>query len=336
MKLNCNTGAPTGVPTSVPADVPTSAPADVPTSAPADVPTSAPADVPTSAPADVPTSVPADVPAGASNPSDVAAASQPGVEGGQVQGGAPEPTLNTTPPENASLSSAAPRGYEISSSVSQASDSGNYVNGEPDAGTSGSSGTPRYVTVEELNKANPDASTDGFCLKAEFKEECRTNAQAVAAINKAIDKYKITRRGEVVAATAYMLLESGNWGYNINHWPGRAGQGTRTMMMFPFIAQYAEYLHSDEYAKIATGSIETASNETMNAVRQLVLNDEDSFAAGFWLMKVPYKDYFGNEDKLRDGNEEDFKNYILNAVKAGAYGDDRAKIWKAVNEAFTK
>ncbi|KAJ2788483.1 hypothetical protein H4R20_007371, partial [Coemansia guatemalensis] len=91
---------------------------------------------------------------------------------------------------------------------------------------------------------NPDAASDTYCEEFErtsgIKGECVSNSEALEPINKAIRKFGVIKRSEIVATLAWMLKESEGWKYNINHFPGNAGQGTRTIMMWEFVNKYAQ------------------------------------------------------------------------------------------------
>ncbi|KAJ2038323.1 hypothetical protein GGI03_005152 [Coemansia sp. RSA 2337] len=185
------------------------------------------------------------------------------------------------------------------------------------------------LTQKQLNLAIPVRAASDSCASVGTPAECVTNDKALAAINSALVKYGITKRGEAVAVIALMAYESGNWQYNTNHFPGRPGQGTRAMLMFNFVESYAKALHPEEAAKALAGGI---TDESMNSVRALVLNDNDSFGSGFWYLVTNAAAYH-NTGKLRDGNLEDFKDYVLTGVGAG-WDSDRQTIWETVNSAI--
>ncbi|KAJ1641569.1 eukaryotic translation initiation factor 2-alpha kinase, partial [Coemansia asiatica] len=46
----------------------------------------------------------------------------------------------------------------------------------------------------------------------------------------------------------------------------------------------------------------------------LVLNPEDSFGSGFWYLVEKALSFHGDENKLRDGNLDDFKDYVQNGI----------------------
>ncbi|KAJ2849727.1 hypothetical protein IWW36_002419 [Coemansia brasiliensis] len=191
-------------------------------------------------------------------------------------------------------------------------------------------GTLSQVTTAQLDKAIPKRAGPSGCASATEQAECATNEVAAAAITNAISKYGVKRRGEVVALIALMAYESADWEYNINHFPGRPGQGTRAMLMYNFISTYAQSLYPN---KVTATEASSQSTQVMNSVRELVLNDNDSFAAAFWYLTTVAKDYHGDESRLRSGNIDDFKAYIENGVHT-AWDEQRGNVWKAVDAAL--
>ncbi|KAJ2004395.1 hypothetical protein GGI04_001303 [Coemansia thaxteri] len=192
----------------------------------------------------------------------------------------------------------------------------------------GAAGTT--ITLDQLNKAMPVRSSDGSCASVSYPSECAPNSRAVAAINAAIAKYGVTQRGEIVALVSLMAYESANWAYNINHFPGRPGQGTRAMLMYNFIEKYAQSLYPAEAAQVLAGG---SSTDAQNNVRALVLNDNDSFGSAFWYLATQASSYHNSAAKLRSSNAEDFKDYIVNGVGAG-WDNDRQATWESVNAAL--
>ncbi|KAJ2770010.1 hypothetical protein IWQ56_002331 [Coemansia nantahalensis] len=192
------------------------------------------------------------------------------------------------------------------------------------------------VTLDQLNKAVPDAAADNYCSLNDRPKSCVNNKIAVDAINKAMTKYQIKRRGEAVAVIATMALESGYWQYNMNDTPGRPGQGTRAMLMYNFVYEYAKYLFPDavkaEWKGLEFGTAE--NNKTMNDVAAMVIADEPtSFGAGFWYLSKSTTGFYNNDAALRDGNVDDFKGYLVDGIHTTA-AEERITIWNKFNEAL--
>ncbi|KAJ2144779.1 hypothetical protein IW142_002949 [Coemansia sp. RSA 564] len=185
------------------------------------------------------------------------------------------------------------------------------------------------ITASQLDAAVPAGKGSGKCT-ADNSDGCANNEQALVALNNAAQKYGVTERGEVVAMIALMAFESGSWQYNVNEFPGRAGQGTKAMFMYPFIYKYAKALYPDK----VQDAWESATDDlTMNNVRAMVLGDDDSFGSAFWYLTTQAPEYH-NTGKLKDGDLASFKEYCTSAVGAG-WDDDRQKGWEAVNSALS-
>ncbi|KAJ3989487.1 hypothetical protein F5890DRAFT_1185923 [Lentinula detonsa] len=108
---------------------------------------------------------------------------------------------------------------------------------------------------------------------SESLDECRTAAQALPFVNKGFSDYNITSVGEKAALLSLMSFESGGFQFNINHFPGNPGQGTRNLMEFP--------AGPTSYASLSSLP-NTLSNQTKNAIRAVVLGDGLSFASAMW------------------------------------------------------
>ncbi|KAJ2632980.1 hypothetical protein H4R22_000837 [Coemansia sp. RSA 1290] len=191
-----------------------------------------------------------------------------------------------------------------------------------------SSGTSVYqLTEAKLDAAVPKAKGQGLCENPS-DTSCANNKRALVALNNAAKTYGITERNEMVAIVSLMAFESGSWQYNTNLYPGRPGQGTKAMLMYDFVYEYAKELYPD---KVQDSWAKTDSNSTKNQVRELVLNDNDSFGSGFWYLAKKAPAYH-NTQKL-DGNLDSFKQYCETAVGA-SWDDARGQMWETVNSAL--
>ncbi|KAJ2830478.1 hypothetical protein IWW50_000264 [Coemansia erecta] len=195
----------------------------------------------------------------------------------------------------------------------------------PDTGASGGF----QLTASQLDGAVPAGMGAGACTDSS-DTNCANNARALVSLNKAAAKYGVTARGEVVAMIALMAFESESWHYNINISANQAGQGTKAMLMYPFIYKYAKSLYPDA----VEDAWESATDaETMNKVRAMVLNDDDSFGSAFWYL-TSQQPAFHNTGKIKDGDVDSFKEYCVSGVQAG-WTDNRAKLWETVNKALS-
>ncbi|KAJ1920444.1 hypothetical protein H4219_001281 [Mycoemilia scoparia] len=167
---------------------------------------------------------------------------------------------------------------------------------------------------------------------AELKDECSTFETAAANINISFEKYKITTRGEMIAIVALMASESGSFVFNRNHYPepGRPGQGTKAMMMYPSIYKYANSLYPEEVEKLsATES--TTDTKVMNDVLGLVLNDKDTFGSAAWYMSTEANEYL--QKNPLDGKQSSYQKYTTEAVGA-SWDESRGVIWNELNKAL--
>ena len=98
-------------------------------------------------------------------------------------------------------------------------------------------GTPVSTLDEsQLVSIAPKSSS---CANAPFPSECRTAAQALGPILASFTTYNITTPGEQAALLSTMAFESDDFQYQINHFPGTPGQGTRNMQSPAYNLKYA-------------------------------------------------------------------------------------------------
>lgn len=141
--------------------------------------------------------------------------------------------------------------------------------------------TSTCLTAEEIIAVDPKTAS---CVGAVPLDECADASRAAVAINKSFQTYSINSTGEKAALLAYMMYESGSFKYNRNHYPepGRPGQGTRMMAMYPYVKLYAtSVLGEDAVAKAEA----VGGDDGMNAVLALVnSDDEKSFGSAAWFL----------------------------------------------------
>lgn len=93
------------------------------------------------------------------------------------------------------------------------------------------------LNVSQLVSIAPKSSS---CANAPFPSECRTAAQAVGPISASFITYGVTTPGEQAAILSTMAFESDDFQYQINHFPGTPGQGTRNMQSPAYNLKYAQ------------------------------------------------------------------------------------------------
>ncbi|KAF9270351.1 hypothetical protein L218DRAFT_952500 [Marasmius fiardii PR-910] len=194
------------------------------------------------------------------------------------------------------------------------------------------------ITVRQLDTIINSTS----CANASFPEECRTAEQALPFVNKAFADFGIATVGEKAAILSLMSFESGGFKFNINHFPSpRPGQGTRNMMLFPFIYQYAVDAPSTSAKALELAGPDpnnpSITNDTMNAVRALVLPDELSFASASWFYKRS-----GSEKKgctgdagvvkgLQSASVDGWANYVTKCIGTTVTPDRQKSYTIALN-----
>ncbi|KAL8943976.1 MAG: hypothetical protein Q9211_000794 [Gyalolechia sp. 1 TL-2023] len=130
-------------------------------------------------------------------------------------------------------------------------------------------------TASALFAVVPKANT---CEGAPFPQECKTADEAAPAINESFRTYGITSPGEAAAVIAIMAFESGDFKYNINHFPGTPGQGTRNMQYPQFNLKYAQSIPVLKDQLVAAGSDPKA------VLALLTANGEYDFGSGAWFL----------------------------------------------------
>jgi len=188
------------------------------------------------------------------------------------------------------------------------------------------------VTAQQLLAVAPNsASCSG-------PASCRTAAQAAPLINFGFDKFGIQSKGEKAALISIMAFETGGFVFDTNQFPGRPGQGTRNLMLFPFILKYA--LETPEVAgqvgQIVPGLTENSSADVvngvppdkMNAIRALVLEDHLSFASAAWFLKTKCGPQFAAD--LSSGTQASYEAYLTGCVGTTVTADRLAGFTKAI------
>ncbi|KAF4597906.1 hypothetical protein EYR38_006298 [Pleurotus pulmonarius] len=190
------------------------------------------------------------------------------------------------------------------------------------------------ITPAQLIQIAPEMAACN--ATAPFPEECRDAKQSAPFVNQGFEDYAITSKGEKAAILSLMLFESGNFKFDINHFPGRPGQGTRNLMTFPFVHQYAVDTPSTSAQALAlapNASDPSISNDTMNAVRALVLEDRLSFASGMWFYKASGPEKIGCTgnstlvEGLKAETEQGWADYITNCIFT-TVTDERKAVWQ--------
>ncbi|KAN0110275.1 hypothetical protein V8E51_006662 [Hyaloscypha variabilis] len=178
------------------------------------------------------------------------------------------------------------------------------------------------------------APTSGSCGDAPAAGECATNVDAAPYLIKAMTDYGITSPPEIAAVLSLIAYESGDFKYNINHYPapGRPGQGTRNMQMPNYNLMYAQSIPAlaSQLSTITTAtSTSGLSDDQLNAIRALVLPDEYSFASGAWFLTTQC---VSARPAIQAGGQAGYAAY-LSCVGTSATAD-RLAYWTRANTAL--
>jgi hypothetical protein len=144
--------------------------------------------------------------------------------------------------------------------------------------------------------------------------------------------YGITSPPELAALLSVIAFETGDFKYNINHSPGRAGQGTRNMQMANYNLLYAQSISalSSNLSAIATASSTNGlSDDQLNAIRALVLLDEYSWGSAAWYLTSQCADV---RSQIQTGGHAGYTAY-LNCIGT-QMTEDRMAYWLRANTAF--
>ncbi|KAH8151515.1 uncharacterized protein LAJ45_04136 [Morchella importuna] len=188
------------------------------------------------------------------------------------------------------------------------------------------------ITSSQVVAAAPGSSS---CATASFADECHDAGKATPLLNDAFKQYKQTTLGEVAALLGLMALESGDFQFNVNHYPGRPGQGTKAMLMFNFIHDYAvDAGMKAQVAEIAgSDQVDSMSDDKKNKIRALVTTDKYTFAAAPWFLSKKCTPEV--QKGVKEGGFKGFQTYMQDCVGTGALSasDDRGKKWCAAVKA---
>jgi hypothetical protein len=177
------------------------------------------------------------------------------------------------------------------------------------------------------------APTSGSCNGASFPAECATNEQAAPFLISAMSNYGITSPPEIAAVLSLIAYESGDFKYNIHHFPGLvAGQGTRNMQMGNYNFLYAKSIStlSSKLSAITTASsADGLSDDQMNAILALVTPDEYTWGSAAWFLTSQCA---SARPAIQAGGQAGFQAY-MSCVGTSATSD-RLAYWNRANSAL--
>lgn len=181
----------------------------------------------------------------------------------------------------------------------------------------------RRLASADITAIAPDSAS---CLGAPYSTECVTATDAAPWINLAFHSFSIHAFGTQAALLSLMLYESGSFKYNINHYPGVPGQGTRNMQSPAFNLKYAQWLATNMTdSGISMQQVQKAEQEGPVQVLALVNGDRWSFASAAWYLVTQCDEEISHG--LTASTEEGWEAYLSECVGT-TVTDDRTAIWR--------
>lgn len=185
---------------------------------------------------------------------------------------------------------------------------------------------PAKISAETLTKMMPDQTCEGK------DDDCRTPAQAAPFIEKSMARYHINNTNEIAAIVSLMALESGNFTYKHNVYPGRRGQGTVNMQMASFNLEYAKSIPCIQGKVANITTVEGASNATLDYILSLVTVDKYNFGSAAWYYTT--KCLPESRDALQKNITEGFATYMKCVGVPVEAGGERETYFNRAKAAF--
>jgi hypothetical protein len=179
------------------------------------------------------------------------------------------------------------------------------------------------LTSADITTIAPESAN---CTGATYPAECATATEATPWIYVALHTFGIHEFGTQAALLSLMLYESGSFKYNINHYPGVPGQGTRNMQSPAFNLEYAQWLAANmKDSGISSQQVDEAEKESPVQVLALVICERWSFASAACFLATQCSEEVSRG--LAASTEEGWEAYLTNCVGT-TVTDDRTVIWK--------
>ncbi|RFU33600.1 hypothetical protein B7463_g2743, partial [Scytalidium lignicola] len=192
--------------------------------------------------------------------------------------------------------------------------------------------TSRAAGTSAASQLLAIAPTSANCDGAPAPSECATATQAAPYLINAMGSYNITSASEIAALLSLIAYETDDFKYNINHYPGNPGQGTRNMQMASYNLMYAQSISElqQSLASITTASTTGGlSSDQLNDIRALVLPDQYSWASAAWFLTSQCQNA---RPALQAGGQAGFEAYM--SCVGTSVTDDRLAYWTRAQAAF--
>jgi hypothetical protein len=185
--------------------------------------------------------------------------------------------------------------------------------------------------VDVLLGISPNSNT---CDGAPFPAECATAEHAAPFLTAAMEQYGVRSLQELAAVLSLIAFETGDFKFNVNHYPapGRPGQGTRNMQMAQFNLDYASSIPAlaPKLRAITTSTtIAGLTDDQLNDIRALVLADQYTWGSAAWFLTTQCANI---RPQLQAGGQAGWSAYL--ACIGTTATSDRLAYWQRANTAF--
>ncbi|KAK7992529.1 hypothetical protein PG996_012438 [Apiospora saccharicola] len=164
--------------------------------------------------------------------------------------------------------------------------------------------------------------------KCNSSAECRTNEQVAPILIQTFQDYKIYSAGQIAGVLALMAFESGDFKYKHNVSPGRPGQGTANMQMYPSNIKYAASI--PDLKSKASSFTENSPDAQKNELLAMLTDDKYNFGSAPWYLTTQCDK--GVQTALATGSDDGFAQY-MKCVGVSVTGD-RDAYWQRAKKAF--
>ncbi|KAI1937944.1 hypothetical protein LOZ66_003526 [Ophidiomyces ophidiicola] len=174
--------------------------------------------------------------------------------------------------------------------------------------------------IEALKAICPNSAKEPCVDDDKAKGQCRTAKQAAVPILRSFERYAITEKNETAALISLIALESGEFKYQKNVYPGRPGQGTRNMQMPQWNERYAS---SIDELKDSAQKLKCNKEKILDL---LLSKDEYDFGSAAWYVSTQC-----NADVrrgLKEGTQAGWEKYITSCVQT-TVSEERLRYWQA-------
>ena len=166
------------------------------------------------------------------------------------------------------------------------------------------------------------APKSSSCANAPFPSECRTAAQAVGPLSASFNTYGVTTPREQAAILSTIAFESGGFQYQMNHFPGTPGQGTRNMQSPAYSLKYAQSIPA-----LAPYLEKIQTSDVVAVLDLLIKYTNYDFGSAAWFLTSQCSQVV--RDGLQSGSIAGFSAY-LGCIGAAETSDRDAYYQRAV------